>query len=166
MRTCAAAMSIVFLSACTSGSVRTDPGQATYFGIFDEPVTLSDGRFEGAAFVSGGASRPMVRLLDAPGAAGDLNGDGVAEQVVVLAASSGGSGTFVYLAVLERSSAAIVNLATEYIGDRVRVTALQIESGILSAQLLAHGPGDPSCCPSEQIVRNWWLVDGGLVEFD
>ncbi len=166
MRTRAATMSIVLLSACTAGSVRMDAGQATYFGIFDEPVMLTDGRFEGTAFVSGGASRPTVVLLDAPRAAGDLNGDGVAEQAVVLAASSGGSGTFVYLAVLERNGEAIANLATEYIGDRVRVTELRIESGALSAQMLAHGPGDPSCCPSEQIVRHWQLGDGGLVEID
>jgi len=157
-------MGIVLASACTGADVSVDPAQSTYSGIFDEPVKLVAGRYEGAPFVAGGASRPVVMLLETPRASGDLTGDGEPESAVVLAANSGGSGTFVYLAVLGRSGAEPANLATVFLGDRVRVSELQIESGALSAQILAHAPGDPSCCPSEQIVRRWRLAGGELVE--
>jgi hypothetical protein len=52
-------------SGCTSG----DHGEAlspqrlaetTFAGIYDEPVRLHRGRYEGEPFVDGGASRPTV----------------------------------------------------------------------------------------------------------
>ena len=159
-------ISIVFASACTGANMGLDPDLATYAGILDEPITLVAGSFEGDPFVAGGASRPIVMLLEAPRASGDLTGDDTAEQAVVLAASSGGSGTFIYLAVLGPGGAAGVNLATAFLGDRVRVSELRIESEVLEARMLAHAPGDPSCCPSEEIVRRWRLAESELAELE
>jgi hypothetical protein len=166
MRVFAAVMTILVASACTRAHVRMDPAGATYTGIFDAPVTLVEGRFEGAPYVPGGASRPVVMLLAEPRASGDLTGDAEPERAVVLAADSGGSGTFVYLAVLGRDGRTTANLATAYLGDRVRVSALRIDSGALEARMLAHAPGDPGCCPSEQLVRRWRLAGGVLVELE
>lgn len=37
---------------------------ATYRGVYDEPMTLEDGRWEGEAVEPGAASRPSVELVD------------------------------------------------------------------------------------------------------
>ena len=48
----------------------------TYQGIYNEPITLTDGLYEGEPFVEDGASKPTVTLIPFT-AFGDLNGDGV-----------------------------------------------------------------------------------------
>ena len=81
----------------------TAPGgleSATISGIYENPIKLKDGRYEGEPFVPGGASRPTVTLLPEPRARFDVDGDGSPEWLAVLAESSGGSGTFLYLAVV------------------------------------------------------------------
>ncbi len=66
---------------------------ATYEGLFDYPVTLTDGRYEGEPFVEGGASAPAAGLVEDFLLTCDLDGDGREEAVVLLWESSGGSGT-------------------------------------------------------------------------
>ena len=65
----------------------------TFFGVFDRPVTLDDGRWEGEPFAEDGASRPSVGLIAHFQLTDDLDGDGKKEAAVLLRASSGGSGT-------------------------------------------------------------------------
>ncbi|MDX2437573.1 MAG: hypothetical protein QNL88_11050, partial [Acidobacteriota bacterium] len=72
---------------------------ATYSGLFGDPVTLDDGRWQGAPYVEGGASRPSAGLVRNFVLSGDLNGDGRDEAVVLVWESSGGSGTREYLAI-------------------------------------------------------------------
>jgi hypothetical protein len=69
---------------------------ATYAGLEDlaVPVTLEERRWEGEPFEPGAASRPSVVLAPGFRLTGDLDGDGAEEAVVVLAQSSGGSGTW------------------------------------------------------------------------
>jgi hypothetical protein len=136
---------------------------ATYRGILDEPVTLDNGHFRGEPYVAGGASAPSVSLLDEPRARGDLNGDGRDEIAVLLAANLGGSGTFMYLAVLEQHGGELVNLTTLALGDRVRVESLAIDSGRIRAKMREFGPDDPMCCPSQVGQHHWALQDGQLV---
>ncbi|MDH4030864.1 MAG: hypothetical protein OEU49_08450, partial [Chromatiales bacterium] len=47
-------------TAAVTATDSADAANATYLGIYDEPVTLRDGVFEGRPFVEGGASRPRV----------------------------------------------------------------------------------------------------------
>ena len=54
----------------------------TYSGIYDDDVTLTDGRWEGEPFVADGASRPAVGIIDDFMLIGDLDGDGTDEVVV------------------------------------------------------------------------------------
>lgn len=133
---------------------------ATYKDILDEPVTLSDGRFEGEPFASDSASRPVITSVPGMIAAGDLNGDEIDEALVVLAHSSGGSGVFMYLAVVSDDLGNPENTATISLGDRVRVNALAIQDGRVIADLVEHGPDDPMCCPTNNVRREWRLQDG------
>ena len=137
---------------------------ATYRGILDGPVTLADGRYEGEPFVPGAASRPIVRLVAGMTATGDLTGDGNDEAVVVLAHNSGGSGVFMYLAVVRDSDGDVENIATTNLGDRVKVLSLEISDGELAVQLVQHGPKDPMCCPTQEVRREWSLEGHELVE--
>ena len=138
-------------------------GDAMIVGIYDDPVLLSGGVFEGEPFVEGGASRPRVELLDhhVSGELGSSPGD---ETAAFLSENSGGSGTFLYLAVIGRDSGKIKNLDTVLIGDRVQVEGVRLEHGAIVVDVLQPGPDDPLCCPTELATRAWRLAGGELVE--
>ena len=137
--------------------------ETTYAGILEEPVTLGDGRFEGEPFTSDSASRPVVTLVPDTMAKGDLSGDGIDEAVVLLTHNAGGSGVFMYLAVVRNQGGDPDNIATIRIGDRVKVTTLRIADGKVIADLVDHAPEDPMCCPSRQVRREWLFQGGQLI---
>ena len=137
---------------------------ATYTGIEEGPVTLVDGRWEGEPYAEGGASRPSAGLVEDFALVGDLNGDGSNEAVVLVWQSSGGSGTFSYLAVVGRSDSEVKNLATAEIGDRVNLRSGRIDDGSIILDVLQQGESDAACCPTQLATRTWSMVDGQLIE--
>ena len=102
---------------------------ATYTGVYEAPVQLSSGRWEGAPFVPGSASRPTVQLVPDFMLTADLNGSLGEEAVVLLAENSGGSGTHMYLAVVGRQDDTVVSLAAVPLGDRVQLHSARIADG-------------------------------------
>ena len=136
---------------------------AAYRGIYEETVQLTDGRYEGEPFVEGGASRPTVTFIDHY-AFGDLDSDGVEDAAALLAENSGGSGTFIYLAAVLNRNGNPQNRATTLLGDRVQVNFLSIEEGEIVVDMITHGPDDPMCCPTQQVVQTYELRDGELVQ--
>ena len=94
---------------------------ASYSGTEYGTVTLTDGVWEGEPWVEGGASRPRVGLAPDFLRRGDVDGDGADEALVIVWQSSGGSGTFNYIALLDQVDGAWRNTATTALGDRVRV---------------------------------------------
>lgn len=147
-----------------AGNIPAGLLQAEFFGIYDTPITLTEGRYAGPAFVAGGSSRPRVTLLQELVTQGDLDADSADEYAVVLAENSGGSGSFIYLALLRPRGNAFVNFATTLLGDRIQVNALNVVGGTIRASVLVHGPGDPACCPSEHTQRSWLLIADRLSE--
>jgi heat shock protein HslJ len=137
---------------------------ATYNGIGEQPVTLSQGRWEGAPYEEGGASRPAVGLVDDFLLRGDLDADGKNELVVMLWQSSAGTGSNEYIAVMKPGNGGYVNLATALLGDRVKLRSGRIESGHIVLDVLQAGGDDPMCCPTELAERTWRLDDGQLEE--
>lgn len=136
---------------------------ATFEGLYDHPVTLANGRWEGEPFVEGGASRPTVVLDRGLRLTGDLDGDGGEEAVVLLSESSGGSGTRLYLAVAAHSAEGISTLGTILIGDRVQVRAARLMGERIVLDVLQAGPGDALCCPTQKARKSWRLAEGRLV---
>jgi heat shock protein HslJ len=120
--------------------------------------------WQGEPFVAGGASRPQVGLVDDFQLTGDVNEDGVDEAVVVLWQSAGGSGTYLYLAVMGQADSTMVNLATAPIGDRVQIRSGRIDHGKIKLDLVQQGPGDAACCPSRIVTRSWTFGAEGLKE--
>ena len=112
---------------------------------------LTDGKYEDTA------NSIVVTLLPEPIAYGTLNGQDAA--AVLIAENGGGSGVFVYLAVVVDQDGTPVNVATSLLGDRVYVTSLAIVDNQIQLQMVTQGPDDPMCCPS-QIVAVTYELDG------
>ena len=135
---------------------------ATYSGIMDEPVTLSEGLWEGEFYAEDGASRPTVGLVDHFILTGDLDGDGLDDAAALLWESSGGSGTRLYLAAVGRHNRKANNLGTILIGDRVQIRSGAIEDGRITLDIVRTGPDDAACCPTEKALVTWMLGEDRL----
>jgi len=168
-----AVITLFSLAACQERDVPTAQvaaltaqklASATYSGIYDEPVTLSDGEYLGDPFVEGGASRPHVQMISEFLLYGDLTGDETDEAVVLLAESSGGSGTFGYISVVQLKGGNAVSIGTAPLGDRVQIRDSRIDSGKISIDVVQAGPNDAACCPTQKSTRSWMLDDSGLTE--
>lgn len=146
------------------GAVMAALKNATYTGIEDRAVTLSQGRWEGQPYVEGGAARPAVGLVDDFLLQGDLDADGEKELVVMLWQSAAGTGSNIYIAVMKAENGEYVNLATALLGDRVKLRGGRIDSGSIILDVLQPGENDPMCCPTELAERVWTLADGQLEE--
>jgi heat shock protein HslJ/major membrane immunogen (membrane-anchored lipoprotein) len=135
----------------------------TYEGIYQEAIQLTDGLFEGQPFVDGGASRPTVTFTGVY-VWGDLNSDGVDDAVVVLVESSGGSGSFFYLAAVLNRNGNPENVATYLLGDRAQVQSITAAEGNIEIHTVAHGPDDPMCCPTQKAILNFRLDGEHLIK--
>jgi hypothetical protein len=111
-------------------------------GLFDDPVTLRDGRWEGEPYVAGGASRPTAGVID------DL-----------LWSATGGSGTRNHVAVFTHNGTGVSSVSAALIGDRVKLREARIVQGRIEIDVVQHGPDDAMCCPSVDATRVW-LYDG------
>ncbi|MCB0214782.1 MAG: hypothetical protein KDJ52_35915, partial [Anaerolineae bacterium] len=109
---------------------------ATYSGIYDEAVTLSDGLYEGEPFVAGDASRPTVAYADGAERYGDLDGDGVDDAVVFLVENSGGTGNFVYVAAQLNRDGRPVDAGAVWIEDRIQVRSAAIDDGQVVLEII------------------------------
>jgi heat shock protein HslJ len=139
---------------------------ATYSGVYLTPITLVGGLWEGEPFELAGASRPRVELAPDFRLLGDLDSRPGEEAVVVLSESSGGSGSFDYIAVMGRAATGseLVNLGTASIGDRVGIRSARIVGRQLVLELVQAGPEDAACCPSQLATRAFTLANEGLQE--
>lgn len=143
-----------------------EAAEATYTGLFDNgAVTLADGLWQGNPYVEGGASAPRAGLAGDFLLHGDLDGDGAPESVVLLWTSTGGSGTFDYLAVLDRAAdGTVVNRATSALGDRVKLRGAEFLGGRIVVDTVQAGPGDAACCPGQKLRRTFVLEGDSMAE--
>ena len=137
---------------------------ATYSGIYDEPITLTEGVYEGEPAGEGDLSRPMVQYVDDAELTGDLDGDGVADAVVFLIERGGGSGAFTYVAAQLNRDGQPADAGAVRIGDRIQVKSTAIEAGQVALDIITQGPGDPACCATHQARTTYALQEGKLVE--
>jgi heat shock protein HslJ len=150
-------------SGIAAPSVET-MGNIAYAGIYDAPVQLLSGVYEGEPFVPGGAARPRVELLADLYATGNIDDDSVEDAWVLLNESSGGTGQFLFLAAVSEASGHPRNIGTIAIGDRVKVMSLEAEGGTATLTYVASGPQEPACCPTQIISGVYGLEDGTLAE--
>ena len=137
---------------------------ATYTGIEEGAITLSNGHWEGPPWEDGAASIPQVDLVGDLHFTGDLDGEDGDETVAILWQNSGGTGNYVYITVMNRENGDVSNLATVLVGDRVRIRGGEIADGKITLRVLQAGKGDGMCCPTMLATRNWSRSDGQLIE--
>lgn len=123
---------------------------------------LVSGKHEEAA-APGSASKVTVALFTPAFGTGDLNGDGAPDAAAVLASSGGGSGTFISLHAMVNDKGAVKDAGWVNLGDRVQVKAVAISGGVITVNMVKHGPNDPQCCPTQEATVKYKLQDGKLV---
>jgi heat shock protein HslJ len=142
-----------------------EAASATYTGVFDDAIMLRDGIWEGEPYAEGGASAPRAGLADGFLLTGDLDGDATEESLFLLWSSTGGSGTFDYLAVLDRDAGGTaLNRATIALGDRVKIRSAAIEDGRVVVETVQAGPEDAACCPGQKMRRTFNLEGSSMTE--
>jgi heat shock protein HslJ len=136
---------------------------ATVAGVFDDPVTLADGRYDGPPPTPGAASHPTAMLWDSAVAFGDVDGAPGSEAVAMVSSNSGGSGELVYVTVFGTRDGKPVNLATAMVGDRTKLQSLWLQQGRIVMDVVEAGPKDPACCPT-QLARKTYALEGGALK--
>ena len=109
-----------------------------------------------------GSATETIVMLTEHTASGQL--DGQQATVVILVTDPGGSGTFYDLALVVEQDGQPVNVASTLLGDRVQIQALSIAGNEIVVEMITHGPEDPMCCPTQQVVQTYALQGGELVQ--
>jgi len=133
------------LSNMTYPSEWTRSGQASLVGgVYEEPAA------------PGSASNIVIRLTDSL-AVGRIGDQTMAALVIVT--DPGGSGVFfdLHLVRQRENRWSIVDRAR--LGDRIRVSKLEVERGLVGLDLTVHGPRDGACCPTER-DRVYYALQG------
>lgn len=140
--------------------------QAYYHGIDDigGTIHLQQGLWAGEPYQPGGNVMPQVMLLNDLKVTGALMANNKPMAVVLLNYSPGGSGQYLYLAVMAYQQGKLVNVATQYVGDRVRVKGLTIKNHQIILDVIQSGKNDPACCPGDVARHIWRLQQDQLVE--
>lgn len=151
-----------FFLRCRSGlTPEVDPANARY-RIGGTVYTLLNGRSDVEA-APGSASRIVTTLQDRQ-SFGDLDG-GTADAAVVLAHSTGGSGTFMYLAVQSGGTGGAGVGPTVLLGDRIVVTGVSIAQGRVLVTYLTRRPTDAfTVAPTLPVTKVFTVGTAGLVE--
>ncbi len=132
---------------------------ANYSDVYDLPITLTDGLYEGAPAGEGDLSRPTVEFIEGAELYGDLDGDGADDAVVFLLERGGGSGAFTYVAAQLNRDGQPVDAGAVRIEDRIGVRSAAIEDGQVVLDLILQGPGDVACCGSHKARKAYALQD-------
>lgn len=102
-----------------------------------------------------------VELREEPRAAGTV--DGREAAAVLIVENGGGTGRFNYLALVVDQEGAPVNTSNAFLGDRVRVTALDLRAdGTVAVGLIQQGENDPFCCPTLPTMLTYSVVGDQL----
>lgn len=129
-------------------------------GVFERPVKLKGGQYQGAPFVEGGHSRPELRLWPELSAVGDLNGQPGDEIVGLLSETSGGSGERVYLLVAQpKGENEVEAWPAALLGDRVKIRSLRVGDETILVETVESGDGEPMCCGT-RLRRQIWRLSG------
>lgn len=122
---------------------------------------LQDGEYH-EQVAEGSASETVISLTDHV-AYGELN-DGSKAAAGILITTTGGSGTFFELALVQVQDGELVNVATTFLGDRVKILSLQIQDGQIIVEMVAQGDNDPMCCPTQWVRKTFEYEGGDLIE--
>jgi len=135
-----------------------DASNMTYYGIYEKNgINLKEGMWTGQSVLMGGASRPRAGLIKDFTFTGDIGNNGIEDRVVFLWESTGGTGSWLYMAIIGNRDGKLINLATHLIGDRVQLIMGRVNQGKIELDVIQTGKGDAACCPTSKTLRTWSL---------
>ena len=97
---------------------------------------------------------------------GDLNDDGRLDAVATLDTNLGGNAVYVELVAVLNKGGQPAEADSVFLGDSVKVYTLAVDDGTVTVHLLAHGPLDAVCCPTQQITRQFKLEGARMIEVE
>ena len=136
----------------------------TVNGIFDEPVTLRAGQYQGMPFVSDGQSRPELRLWPELLISADLDANPGDEKIGLLSETSGGSGERLYLIAALWRQGQFRALPAVLLGDRVKARSMEVRDRQIILQIIEAGPNQPFCCGTQLSQMTLQLEGGRLIQ--
>jgi hypothetical protein len=130
-----------------------------------ESITLANGVFE-KPVAPGSAAVNKTQVWEQP-VVGDLNADGKEDAAVALINSPGGSGTFYYIAaaIKDVDTKKLKGTNTVLLGDRIQLSNVSIENGIITVAYIARKPGEAmTAAPSVAVSKKFKVENGSLKE--
>jgi hypothetical protein len=123
-----------------------------------ETVTLTDGHYDRAT-----SNADVLHVALAAVALGDLNHDGAGDAAVIMSENTGGTGFFISLIVILNQNGSPAQGPDRFIEDRAVTNSLSIQDGRILLDIVLHGPGEPSCCPTFRATETYRLQAKKLV---
>ena len=121
----------------------------------DDTFQLTDGEY-GKKYEPDSASERVLRLSKS--AAGNLDDTGGEDAVVILIDNLGGSGTLYYLFAYINQNDKPFNVATTFLGGRIRVEGLAIREKEIVIDMLTRGDDEAMASePTLEITRKYKL---------
>jgi hypothetical protein len=131
--------------------------------IPDGKFQLIDGAYR-KKYTPDSASEQVIQLTDQV-VFGDLDAKDGQDAAVILMEEPGGSGTFYYLAAVINQNGNPRNVATAFIGDRVKINTLSIEGNQIIVKILTRRENEPMASPPTlEVTRQYKLEGEKLVE--
>ena len=121
-------------------------------------VRLNNGSFRIAA--APGSTSEVIVTLTQYIAHGELDGRSIAAAVLVT--STGGTGSFYDLAVMITEEGEPTNIATIFLGDRIRLQTIAVRGNEIVVELIRAGLRDPLCCTTQRVLEHYRLADSRL----
>lgn len=149
------------LMVCPARATGPDGVLNTVYRVDSQPVQLTNGRAEAAA-APGSAAKVVTQVVNGP-VFGDLDGDGQSDAALFLSQTSGGSGTFCYVAAAIKKNGRWKGTNAVFIGDRVVPQTIRIGDGVIVIQYLDRRPEESmAVTPSVKKNLEIELVGGHL----
>ena len=135
----------------------------TYKDSNDKDVKLTNGS---GTFESSGIAQGTVTLDQDSIASGDINADGVADSAVILWMSTGGTGSFPYVAtVINNGGTPVLADQATVMGDRGVIDSVKISGGLITVTGKVHGANQASSEVANVAQTDVFkLVSGKLVK--
>jgi len=140
------------------------PDERTCSYIIEGEVVQLIGGSSDVEISEGAASRQLTDFIISKGGS-DLNGDSRSDSVVFLRQSSGGSGTFYYVAAALGTGKGYRGTNAVFIGDRIEPLDISFDGEAVIVTFLGRGDGEPySAKPTVEKELRLRIEDGLLAE--
>lgn len=142
-------------ASSSSRAAAQNPSDATYM-IDGRSVVLAGGKSV-IEVVPGAASQTVIEVSGAP-VIGDLDHDGIADAVLLLVETTGGSGTFYHVAAAFNRDSQFVGTPAVLLGDRIVPQQLSIRYGVVIIDYLDRRPGEAMATPPSLAVSKYLIA--------